>query len=184
VHLGDRTRRGNLFQRLANRIIYSDHRCAPRRPRWPATIGERPVCGPTAYRATCPSHGGGSTEAEDLNIVRQLLPRPRVLAAEAPGRRPGILSEQGATYAQDLHDSLETLVRTSQSTLFPEGHRGRAASTFCVATSSRPRTARSSRQQPGRASERRGSLADQVIRLERPAEGSASPAPRPGSSRP
>ena len=64
-------------------------------------------------------------EAEDLDIVRQLLRAHEYWRLKLLDVDLVILNEHGATYAQDLHDALETLVRTSQSTLAHEGHPGR-----------------------------------------------------------
>ena len=60
-------------------------------------------------------------EAEDLDIVRQLLRAHEYWRLKLIDVDLVIINEHGATYAQSLHDALETLVRTSQSTL---GHDG------------------------------------------------------------
>jgi len=120
-------------------------------------------------------------EAEDLNIVRQLLRAHEYWRLKLLDVDLVILSEQGATYAQDLHDSLETLVRTSQSTLFPGGPsrpRRRPHSAWRPALARGPHAPPGS--SPGRASEPPGSLADQSYAWS-VRRGSASPAPRPGS---
>ena len=124
-HLGIEPDEAHLFQRLANRItllgpvaaaggglLARNERGAP--GLWAHGIsGDLPI---VMVRID---------EAEDLDIVRQLLRAHEYWRLKLLDVDLVILNEHGATYAQDLHDSLETLVRTSQSTLVPEGHPGR-----------------------------------------------------------
>ena len=108
-------------------------------------------------------------EADDLGIVRQLLRAHEYWRLKLIDVDLVILNEQGTTYAQDLSDALETLVRTSQSILVPEGHRGRGGVSIVRGDrlTSQDRTLFLSVARAVLLS-RRGSLADQVIRLERP----------------
>ena len=108
-------------------------------------------------------------EAEDLDIVRQLLRaheywRLKLLTVDLV-----IVNEQGASYAQDLQEALETLVRTSQSALAHEGHAARGG-VHILRGDLLPAEDRTLLQTAARAVllSRRGSLAEQVIRLERP----------------
>ena len=77
-----------------------------------------------------------------------------------------ILNEHGATYADSLQEVLETVVRTSQSGPGQEG-RGRV---YILRGDQVPAEDRTMLLTAARAVllSRRGSLADQVIRLERP----------------
>ena len=92
-----------------------------------------------------------------------------------------ILNEHGATYAGELHDSLEALVRTSQSILVPEGHRGHGG-VYILRGDQLSAEDRTLLQAAARAVllSRRGSLSDQVIRLERRADRIAPPLVPPG----
>ena len=189
-HLGIEADEAHLFQRLANRILYSDRSLRPS-----ATLLARNERGAPGLWA----HGISGDlpivlvridEAEDLDIVRQLLRAHEYWRMKLLDVDLVILNEHGATYAQDLHDALESLVRTSQSTLAHDGHPGRGG--VHILRGERLSTEdRTLLQAAARAVllSRRGSLADQVIRLERPertrSAGRAAPArASPGASRP
>ncbi len=120
-HLGIETDEAHLFQRLANRIIYSDPSLRPapgvmaRNERGASGLWARGISGDVpivVVRIDGP---------DDLEIVRQLLRaheywRLKLLTVDLV-----IVNEQGVTYAQDLQEALETVVRTSQSALAHEG---------------------------------------------------------------
>jgi len=80
-----------------------------------------------------------------------------------------IINEHGATYADDLHGSLEALVRASQSALGHQGHPSHG-SVYVLRGERLTAEDRTLLQTAARAVllSRRGSLADQVVRLERP----------------
>ncbi len=119
-HLGIEPDEAHLFQRLANRILYSDPSLRPSpSAAGAATSGARPGCGRTASPATCRSSLVRIDEVEDLDIVRQLLRAHEYWRLKLLDVDLVIINEHGATYAQDLQDSLEALVRTSQSIARP-----------------------------------------------------------------
>ena len=183
-HLGIEADEAHLFQRLANRILYADPSLRPA-----ATLlarNERGAAGLWAHGISgdLPIVMVRIDEAEDLDIVRQLLRAHEYWRLKLLDVDLVILNEHGVTYAEDLHDALESLVRTSQSTLAHEGHPGRGG--VHILRGERLSTEdRTLLQAAARAVllSRRGSLADQVIRLERP-ERTARPAAPPASSRP
>ena len=119
-HLGIETDEAHLFQRLANRIIYSDPSLRPtagvmaRNERGASGLWARGISGDVpivVVRIDGP---------DDLDIVRQLLRaheywRLKLLTVDLV-----IVNEQGVSYAQDLQEALETVVRTSQSALAHE----------------------------------------------------------------
>src|SRR5450759_3481451 len=121
-------------------------------------------------------------EEDDLDIVRQLLRAHEYWRMKLLDVDLVILNEHGTTYAQGLQDSLETLVRTSQSILVPEGHTGTGGAHILrggqLSTDDRTLLGAAARAV---LLSRRGSLADQVIRLERPAERMAQPAAPPAA---
>ena len=124
-HLGIEPDEAHLFQRLANRILYSDPSLRPARGRcWPGTSAAPRAVGPTASPAICRSSLVRIDEAEDLDIVRQLLRAHEYWRLKLLDVDLVIINEHGASYAQDLQDALETLVRTSQSRAGPRGPRG------------------------------------------------------------
>ncbi len=186
-HLGIEADEAHLFQRLANRIIYSDSSLRP---------PEKLLAGNQRGPSGLWSHGISGDlpivmvridDAEDLDIVRQLLRAHEYWRLKLLEVDLVILNEQGTTYAQDLHDSLETVVRTSQSDLAPEARSGRGA-VYMLRGDRLTIEDRTFLQAAARAVllSRRGSLADQVIRLERPErpERTAAAWPRPRPSRP
>ena len=88
-HLGIGADEAHLFQRLANHVLYSDPTLRP-----PAEILKRGALGPSTLWA----HGISGDlpivlvridEADDLELVRQLLRAHEYLAAEAARRRSG-----------------------------------------------------------------------------------------------
>jgi len=183
-HLGIDSDEAHLFQRLANRIIFSDPSLRPA----PSLLAgnERGAPGLWAHGVSgdLPIVMVRIDEAEDLEIVRQLLRAHEYWRLKLIDVDLVILNEHGATYAGELQDSLETLVRTSQSTLVPEGHRGHGG-VYILRGDQLSAEDRTLLQAAARAVllSRRGSLSDQVIRLERPAD-RLSPPPAPAGPRP
>ncbi len=168
-HLGIQSDEAHLFQRLANRVLYSDPSLRP-----PESLLMRNDRGAPSLWA----HGISGDipivlvridEAEDLGIVRQLLRAHEYWRLKLLDVDLVILNEHGATYAQNLHDSLEALVRTSQSVLQHYVGAGRAG-VYIVRGDRLSIEDRVLLQSAARAIllSRRGSLADQVTRLERP----------------
>jgi cyclic beta-1,2-glucan synthetase len=181
-HLGIEADEAQLFQRLANRIIYSDSSLRPA-----ASLlarNERGVSGLWAHGISgdLPIVMVRIDEVEDLDIVRQLLRAHEYWRLKLLDVDLVILNEHGASYAQILHDSLEALVRTSQSILAPEGHPGHGG-VYILRGDLLSTEDRTLLQAAARAVllSRRGSLADQVIRLERPPERISPPSASPGS---
>jgi cyclic beta-1,2-glucan synthetase len=121
-------------------------------------------------------------EIEDLGIVRQLLRARECWRLKLLDVDVVILNEHGATYAEDLHDALEALVRTSQSTLTSDGHAGRGT-VHVLRADQLSGDERTLLQAAARAVllSRGGSLADQVIRLERPERVAPAAAPTPST---
>jgi len=180
-HLGVEADEAHLFQRLANRILYSDPSLRPSAGMLARNAQGAPGLWAHGISGDLPIVMVRIDEAEDLDIVRQLLRAHEYWRLKLLDVDLVILNEHGATYAQDLHDSLETLVRTSQSILVREGHPGHGG--VHILRGDRLSTEdRTLLQAAARAVllSRRGSLADQVIRLERPERNAPPPAP-PGS---
>jgi cyclic beta-1,2-glucan synthetase len=168
-HLGVDADEAHLFQRLANRILYSDPTLRPS----PTLLArnDRGAPGLWAYGISgdLPIVLVRIDEAEDIDIVRQLLRaheywRLKLLAVDLV-----IINEHGVSYAQDLQDTLETLVRTSQSHLVHERHDAHGGVHILRGDHLSPED-RTLLQTAARAVllSRRGSLSDQVTRLDRP----------------
>ena len=185
-HLGIEADEAALFQRLANRILYSDPSLRPSAGL--LASNERGAAGLWAHGISgdLPIVMVRIDEVEDLDIVRQLLRAHEYWRLKLLDIDLVILNEHGATYAQDLHDAIETLVRMSQSTLVQEGHPSHGG-VYILRGDQLSSEDRTLLQAAARAVllSRRGSLADQVIRLERPerlAPPAAPPAPRQTAS--
>ena len=181
-HLGIEPDEAHLFQRLANRILYSDPSLRPAASLLARNERGAPGLWAHGISGDLPIVLVRIDEVEDLDIVRQLLRAHEYWRMKLIDVDLVILSEHGVSYAQDLHDSLETLVRTSQSTLVHEVHPGQGG-VYILRGDRLSNEDRILLQATARAVllSRRGSLADQVIRLERPAETIAPPAASPGS---
>jgi len=175
-HLGVDSDEANLFQRLAGHVLYSNPALRPS-----SAELERNESGPAALWA----HGISGDlpivlvripDVEGLETVRQLLRaheywRMKQLAVDLV-----ILNENSHSYAQDLYTALEAMVRASQSRLPPGKENGRGAVFVLRDEQVSPQT-RSVLQSAARAViwSRRGSLFQQVKRLEESARGVAPP---------
>ena len=179
-HLGVEADEAHLFQSAASHVLYSGRALRPS-----AAVLSRHAVGPAALWA----HGISGDipivlvqidEPEDVGIVRQLLRaheywRMKQLAVDLV-----ILNERAPSYLQDLQVLLETLVRTSRSAPTETGEpRG---GVFILRADRVTAPQRDVLQAVARAvlSSRRGTLADQVLRAQRP----ETTAGRPLSRRP
>ncbi|MBE3074972.1 MAG: phosphorylase, partial [Actinobacteria bacterium] len=181
-HLGIEADEAHLFQRLANRILYSDPSLRPSAGLLAHNERGAPGLWAHGISGDLPIVMVRIDEAEDLDIVRQLLRAHEYWRLKLLDVDLVILNEHGASYAQELQDSLETLVRTSQSILVHESHPGHGG-VYILRGDQLSTEDRTLLQAAARAVllSRRGSLADQVIRLERPPARIAPPAVPPSS---
>ena len=179
-HLGIEQDEAHLFQRLANRILYSDPSLRP--PTGILALNERGPSGlwPHGISGDLPIVLVRIDEAEDLEIVRQLLRAHEYWRLKLLDVDLVIINEHGATYVQTLTDALETVVRTSQSILVNDT-RERRGGVHILRGDQLSAEDRTLLQAAARAIllSRRGSLADQVIRLERPEQRVPTPEPAP-----
>jgi len=165
-HLGITTDEAHLFQRLANRIMYSDPTLRPS-----AEILKRNNLGPPALWA----HGISGDlpivlcridEAEHLEIVRQLIRahhywRMKQLAVDLV-----IVNERSTSYVQDLQSALESVVRVNLSRS-PSEKDSAPGSVFLLRADLLSAEIRNLLQTVARVTivSRRGGLAEQVKRL-------------------
>ncbi len=168
-HLGIGGDEAHLFQRLANRILYSDPSLRPE----PSLLARNEWGAPRLW-----AHGISGDlpivivridATEELDIVRQLLRAHEYWRLKLIDVDLVILNEEGVTYAQGLNDALASLVRTSQSDLVHDSHPSHGG-VYILRGDQLSAEDRTVLQTAARAVllSRRGSLADQVIRLERP----------------
>ncbi len=166
-HLGITSDEANLFQRLGGHVIYSNPALRPS-----SAVLERSEGGPAALWANglsgdLPIVLVRIADADGLETVRQLLRaheywRMKQLAVDLV-----ILNENPPSYAQDLQNALEPMVRASQSQR-PSGKEGARGAVFILRDELVSPQTRSLLQSAARAViwSRRGSLFQQVKRLE------------------
>jgi cyclic beta-1,2-glucan synthetase len=182
-HLGIETDDAQLFQRLANRVIYSDPSLRPA----PGLLAgnERGATGLWArgISGDLPIVVARIDGPDDLDLVRTLLRaheywRLKLLTVDLV-----IVNEHAASYAQGLQGELETLVRTSRSVLAHDG-RDVGGGVHILRGDLLTPGDRTLLLTAARAVllGRRGSLAEQVIRLEGPRRNHPAAASQRGSS--
>jgi len=168
-HLGIEPDEAHLFQELASRIVYSDSALRPS-----SVVLTRNTQGPSALwrygiSGDIPIVLVRIDDAEDREIVRQLLRaheywRMKQLAVDLV-----VMNEQASSYVQDLQISLETQVRTSQSRLLHDGHEPHG-NVFILRADLVSTEDRVLLQTVARAVllSRQGTLAEQIVRRQRP----------------
>ncbi|HWC04555.1 MAG TPA: glucoamylase family protein [Methylomirabilota bacterium] len=190
-HLGIEPQEAHLFQNLAGRILYSDPTLRP-----PAAVLARNTTGPAALWAQkisgdLPIVLVRIDEPEDRGIVRQLLRAHEYWRVKGLPVDLVILNEQAHSYVQLLHASLETLVRTSQSSRREERETSRGG-VFILRRDLLTAADHAALLAAARAVllSRHGTLAEQLLRAEstpgrppaprrRPARGEALPSASP-----
>ena len=177
-HLGIGPDEAHLFQRLANHVLYADPTLRPssevlgRNQRGPSTLWAQGISG------DLPIVLARIDEAEDLDIVRQLLRAHEYWQLKQLAVDLVILNERPPSYESDLQPLLDAVLRANPSRLPATGEAVRG-SVFVLRAELVSLELRSLLQSVARAVlvSRRGSLAEQVRRL-READPSDAPAPR------
>ena len=175
----------HLFQRLANRVMYSDPTLRPS-----SEILERNDLGPSALWA----HGISGDlpivlcridEAEHLETVRQLIRAHRYWRMKQLAVDLVIVNERNTSYAQDLQTALESVVRVNLPRSTPEDD-GAPGTVFLLRADLLSVEVRNLLQTVARVVivTRRGKLAEQVKRLLEIAPASAPPSPKQQSEIP
>ena len=166
-HLGCGPEEAYLFQRLANHVIYSSPRLRPssallkRNERGASTLWAHSISGDLPIVLV------RIDQIEDIEIVRQLLRAHQYWRMKQLAVDLVILNERPPSYAQDLHSSVEALVRTSQSRSRLEAERTRG-SVFVLRADQVSVETRILLQTAARAVllSHRGSLSEQLAHLE------------------
>ncbi|HVT56909.1 MAG TPA: glucoamylase family protein [Thermoanaerobaculia bacterium] len=179
-HLGLLSDEANLFQRLANRILYADPSL-----RSPAEVLQRNQRGPSALwphaiSGELPIVLVRIDEIEDLGIVRQLLRAHEYFRLKRLAVDLVVLNEKAPSYAQDLQGALEAQVRTSQSRSHHEGHEAHG-NVFVLRRDLVDPEARGALLAAARVVlvARNGTLAEQIVRRDRAGE---RPPPAPAAA--
>jgi cyclic beta-1,2-glucan synthetase len=158
----------HLFQRLANRLLYVDPtlRAAPQvlaaNRRGPSGLWAHGISGDLPIALV------RIERDEERDVVRQLLQAHEYWGLKGVPADLVILNARGTSYAQDLQQSIETMVRVSRSTAAREAHGDRGHVFVLREDLLSPQDLvllRSAARLLILAS--RGSLSEQTIRLER-----------------
>ncbi len=182
-HLGIAADEAHLFQRLANHVLYSDPTLRPssemlkRSDRGPSALWGHGISGDLPIVLV------RIDDADDLVSIRQLIRaheywRMKQLAVDLI-----VLNEVPPSYGQDLQASLEALVRTSQSRTHSQeegsGAPPASGTVFVLRADLVSVETRSLLQTAARAVlvGRRGSISEQLKRLEE-SEPAAAPPPK------
>jgi len=184
-HLGIEPDEAHLFQRLGNRILYADPSLRPSPEVLRRASGGPSALWPHGISGDVPIVLVRIDDADDQEIVRQLLRAHEYWRLKQVAVDLVIVNEQGASYAQDLQAALEALVRLSQSKLGHEEHQAHGA-VFILRGDRLSPADRLVVQSAARIVllSRHGTLSEQVARVE-PTEAAASmPAMRRANARP
>jgi cyclic beta-1,2-glucan synthetase len=175
-HLRVNADEAHLFQRIANRVLYSDPTLRPSSDLLRRGEGGQSKLWPSGISGDLPIVLVRIDEVEDLEIVRELIRAHEYWRMKRLCIDLVILNERPPSYNQDLQGSLEGIVRTTARS--PDGQ-GACGNVFVLRADLVSPELRSVLQTAARAVllSRRGTLSEQVKRLEvfEPAEG---PPPR------
>jgi len=177
-HLRVNADEAHLFQRIANRVLYSDPTLRPSSDLLRRGEGGQSKLWPAGISGDLPIVLVRIDETEDLEIVRELVRAHEYWRMKRLCVDLVILNERPPSYHQELQTALEGLVRTSP-TRSPADGQGSCGNVFVLRADLVPAELRSVLQTAARAVllSRRGTLSDQVKRLEM-FEPAAGPPPR------
>jgi len=113
-HLGVVSDEAHLFQRLANRILYSDPTLRPPNEVLKRGAGKASVLWPQGISGDLPIVLVRVEEDGHVELVRQLLRAHEYWQLKRLAVDLVILNERAASYVQDFQTSLDTLVRMNQ----------------------------------------------------------------------
>jgi cyclic beta-1,2-glucan synthetase len=166
----------HLFQRIANRVLYSDPTLRPSSDRLARGEGGQSKLWPAGISGDLPIVLVRIDETGDLEIVRELVRAHEYWRMKRLCVDLVILNERPPSYDQDLQIALEALMRTSPARSDGQGACGNV---FVLRADLVSAELRSVLQTAARAVllSRRGTLSEQVKRLEM-LESAASPPPR------
>ncbi len=167
-HLGIGADEAQLFQRLANAVLYVDASLRPSSETLAHSTLDRAALWAQGISGDLPIVLACIDRAEDVDLIRQLLRAHEYWRMRQVSADVIILNEKPPSYEQDLQGSLESLVRGSRLRLCPDpgGARGNI---YLLRTDLLSAQDQKLMQQVARVVllSRRGTLAEQVTRLQR-----------------
>ena len=178
-HLGISADEAHLFQQLANAVIYSDATLRPSSDVLSATTLDRSALWGQGISGDLPMVVARIDDADDVEMIRQLLRAHEYWRMKQLSADVVIINEKATSYVQELHSSLETLVRGSQLRLSPDTS-GASGKIFLLRADLLSPQTRAQLQAVARVVllSRRGTLSDQIARSQRQ-EAAAPPPIRP-----
>ena len=177
-HLGVGPDEAHLFQRLANRVLYSDPTLRPAPDVLRRSKGGQSKLWVNGISGDLPIVLVRIDEAADLEIVRELVRAHEYWRMKRFDADLVIMNERAASYDQDLQAALEALVRANQARPYSD-QQGARGNVFVLRADLVSVEVRNLLQAVARAVllSRRGTLSEQVERLE-VIEPAAAPPPR------
>jgi len=168
----------HLFQRIANRVLYSDPTLRPSSDLLKRGAGGQSKLWPSGISGDLPIVLVRIDEIGDLGIVRELVRAHEYWRMKQLGVDLVILNERSPSYDQDLQVALEAMVRSSPARSSSDGQ-GACGNVFVLRSDLVSVELRNVLQTVARAVllSRRGTLSEQVKRLEM-FEPAAAPPPR------
>ena len=168
----------HLFQRIANRVLYSDPTLRPSSDLLKRGAGGQSKLWPSGISGDLPIVLVRIDEVGDLEIVRELVRAHDYWRMKRLGVDLVILNERPPSYDQDLQIALEAMVR-SDPARSPSDGQGACGNVFVLRSDLVSVELRNVLQTVARAVllSRRGTLSEQVKRLEM-FEPAAAPPPR------
>jgi cyclic beta-1,2-glucan synthetase len=115
LHLGIDPEEAHLFQRLAGRILYSDPSLRPRPHVLALNTKAQSALWPYGISGDLPIVLVRIGQAEELDMVRQLLRAHEYLRLKGLSFDLVVLNDRPLSYVQELQDDIQTLIRKSGS---------------------------------------------------------------------
>jgi cyclic beta-1,2-glucan synthetase len=119
-HLGIHPEEAQLFQRLANAVLYSDAIMRPNSDSLSKGRLDLPMLWAHGISGDLPIILARIDDPSDVEIIRQLLRAHEYWRMKQLSADLVIINEQPSSYLQELHESLDSLVRGSQLRLSPD----------------------------------------------------------------
>ena len=180
-HLGISAEEAQLFQRLANAVIYSDSTLRPGAALLSGTTLERGTLWSQGISGDLPIILARINDSDDIDLVRQLLRAHEYMRLKQLSADVVIINEKAPSYVQELQNSLEGLVHASQLRLSPDSSEASGkiyllrADLISAETSAGATAGRGARRAAGQS---RGTLSEQMGRSRYPEPVIPPPVPR------
>jgi cyclic beta-1,2-glucan glucanotransferase len=175
----------HLFQRLANRLLYIDRTLRARPRELAANRGAPSGLWAHGISGDLPIALVRIERDEERDIARQLLRAHEYWRLKGVPADLVILNAKGTSYAQDLQQSIEAMVRASQSAVDHETH-GEHGSVFVLREDLLPPQDLAALRAAARVLilANRGTLSEQVVRQQATTPEPAPPRPRAPHEKP